>query len=889
MRPVPPYLVPLRRYRFDVCTAALVLLTLAWNGATAYAQESLAQGVPPCGPGIELSEIAISVDQPVTLRVYDGNGVLLTPTRVSGGPVSAVPTSEVVLPQTASRDQCSAYVSFQNDSVHPDAMAITYPDTYPGQAVEPVYTIELRRSSSVVQRFLYADRSPSATGWCEDAANGTGIASFFCVREGTLTNDNSDVYLGYRGGQFEASPQQMWFRGGSTASFVHETFGSDDGWVWPYHGSTICAQGNCRYDVLGTVFNDREAGLRSKVLLMPVDSVVVLGAPMTKRISKTMALPENGIYDWVEDWLTLAFEPGAGITIESDDFRAAGLTFEESAPGAGWDGLYFRGQSVGTLENVRIQHVGSTTSNPFAVKVVDATVLVSGGLISEGRHNASGIRVSGPASHVEVSDVDILDMPRHGVLVTGEGRIEVYESFISENSGSGIVATTDAEVYVGSPTAGSRGTMANEVVGNALRGVQALTGAAVRHAMPGDVSGPKHSGYNYVVENDRGGIEARTGATHYAGVLGSYARDNWFEDNGQGHPRYTDGVGPDALVRDDGSAAYANLNWWGRPADPDTLAYHGTTHEAYIDVDPMLTAAPAAVGASAAAVSPPPDPEIVTSDPLTAAVAPLEEGGGPAALALVIGQRPGTSRASAALNAVGSLAAARGTDRTARAAALAVLRRESRSPSAHHRAWARYGLVRSYRASGDRDRAIAEAEALVADAQAGAFDGPSAPVPLLLGHLALAYDRARTGDAAGAWASWTDAAALADAASLDDGVSLDAARDDLAEITGGAPPAHVRGGARVRATAPLGSRLSAPYPNPTAGSVVVPYHVAEAGPVRLVVADVLGREVAVLTDEALDAGPHAATLDGDTLAPGTYVVRLTVGGETAARPFAVVR
>ena len=84
MRPAPLHLARLRLDRFGVHAAALVLLTLIWSGTAARAQNSLAQGTPPCGPGIELSEIAISVDQPVTLRVYDGNGVLLTPTRVSG-------------------------------------------------------------------------------------------------------------------------------------------------------------------------------------------------------------------------------------------------------------------------------------------------------------------------------------------------------------------------------------------------------------------------------------------------------------------------------------------------------------------------------------------------------------------------------------------------------------------------------------------------------------------------------------------------------------------------------------------------------------------------------------------------------------------------------------
>lgn len=68
--------------------------------------------------------------------------------------------------------------------------------------------------------------------------------------------------------------------------------------------------------------------------------------------------------------------------------------------------------------------------------------------------------------------------------------------------------------------------------------------------------------------------------------------------------------------------------------------------------------------------------------------------------------------------------------------------------------------------------------------------------------------------------------------------------------------------------------LGAPYPNPAAGVVTVPYAVPEASVVRLGVYDVLGREVARLVDGTVDAGTHSASFETGRLPAGTYLVRL---------------
>ncbi|MEO0743575.1 MAG: T9SS type A sorting domain-containing protein [Bacteroidota bacterium] len=94
--------------------------------------------------------------------------------------------------------------------------------------------------------------------------------------------------------------------------------------------------------------------------------------------------------------------------------------------------------------------------------------------------------------------------------------------------------------------------------------------------------------------------------------------------------------------------------------------------------------------------------------------------------------------------------------------------------------------------------------------------------------------------------------------------------------------------------APLGKPgeatvLGVPYPNPTRDAVTVPLTLAQPAEVRVVVTDLLGREVAVLADGSQQAGRHALTLDTGALASGVYVVRATVGGVTATQRVTVAR
>jgi hypothetical protein len=78
-------------------------------------------------------------------------------------------------------------------------------------------------------------------------------------------------------------------------------------------------------------------------------------------------------------------------------------------------------------------------------------------------------------------------------------------------------------------------------------------------------------------------------------------------------------------------------------------------------------------------------------------------------------------------------------------------------------------------------------------------------------------------------------------------------------------------------------------PNPAVGRATVTIAVPEAGPVRAVLYDALGREVAVLHDGPLTAGEHALRLDATALPAGVVLVRAVTPTATVSRTLTVVR
>ncbi len=79
---------------------------------------------------------------------------------------------------------------------------------------------------------------------------------------------------------------------------------------------------------------------------------------------------------------------------------------------------------------------------------------------------------------------------------------------------------------------------------------------------------------------------------------------------------------------------------------------------------------------------------------------------------------------------------------------------------------------------------------------------------------------------------------------------------------------------RLRAEAPRALALEAAYPNPLRTSATLAFELPAEGHVRLLVVDVLGREVARLLDEPRPAGREEVVWQASGMASGVYVCRL---------------
>jgi hypothetical protein len=82
---------------------------------------------------------------------------------------------------------------------------------------------------------------------------------------------------------------------------------------------------------------------------------------------------------------------------------------------------------------------------------------------------------------------------------------------------------------------------------------------------------------------------------------------------------------------------------------------------------------------------------------------------------------------------------------------------------------------------------------------------------------------------------------------------------------------------RPKLERPVKNAFARNYPNPFTETTTIHYELADPAPVRLAVYDVLGREVAMLVNEAQEVGFYDVVFDGRTLPVGVYVYRLQVG------------
>lgn len=79
------------------------------------------------------------------------------------------------------------------------------------------------------------------------------------------------------------------------------------------------------------------------------------------------------------------------------------------------------------------------------------------------------------------------------------------------------------------------------------------------------------------------------------------------------------------------------------------------------------------------------------------------------------------------------------------------------------------------------------------------------------------------------------------------------------------------------------------FPNPFVDASTIRFTLDAEADVSVRVYDVLGREVATLIDDQLDAGTHAAVFEADALPSGTYAYRITVGDAVTTGRMQLVR
>ncbi len=88
---------------------------------------------------------------------------------------------------------------------------------------------------------------------------------------------------------------------------------------------------------------------------------------------------------------------------------------------------------------------------------------------------------------------------------------------------------------------------------------------------------------------------------------------------------------------------------------------------------------------------------------------------------------------------------------------------------------------------------------------------------------------------------------------------------------------------------PGGYLLSAPYPNPFNPSTTIRFGLPESALVRLVVYDVLGRQVLVLVDGTRAAGTHEVVFEAGNLPSGTYLVQLVTPAGSFVKTMQLVK
>jgi hypothetical protein len=88
---------------------------------------------------------------------------------------------------------------------------------------------------------------------------------------------------------------------------------------------------------------------------------------------------------------------------------------------------------------------------------------------------------------------------------------------------------------------------------------------------------------------------------------------------------------------------------------------------------------------------------------------------------------------------------------------------------------------------------------------------------------------------------------------------------------------------------PVRFSLEQNYPNPFNPSTTIRYSLLHTGYIRLLVYDVLGRQVALLVDKRQDAGVYETSFDASFLPSGVYFLRMQAGDFMKTRKMVLLK
>jgi photosystem II stability/assembly factor-like uncharacterized protein len=94
---------------------------------------------------------------------------------------------------------------------------------------------------------------------------------------------------------------------------------------------------------------------------------------------------------------------------------------------------------------------------------------------------------------------------------------------------------------------------------------------------------------------------------------------------------------------------------------------------------------------------------------------------------------------------------------------------------------------------------------------------------------------------------------------------------------------------KISSIIPGGYSLSQNYPNPFNPKSKIKFDIAKLGEVKLIIYDVLGREVATIVNKELQPGTYEAEWDGSNYSSGVYFYKLITAGFTETRKMVLVK